>query len=147
MEKFFNYASKNKVFIHTNRNNPLIIDFYYQYYLYLLKKNKDDEANKILNSLYEKQNEMDAHIYSPFVEMQIASNYILDDDYQNAIKYFKYALENPRKIKDDVLVQIYYEMAKAYKKLNKQNRYKRMILKCKSVKNATSLYKSMCDKL
>jgi len=147
MEKFFTYTSKNKIFIHTNRFNPLIIDFYYQYYLYLLKNNKEDEANEILTSLFEKQNEMDAHIYSPFVEMQIASNYILDDDYKNAIKYFKYALQNPRKIKDNNLVQIYYEMAKAYKKLNKQNRYKNMIRKCKSVNNATSLYKSMCDKL
>ena len=147
MEKFFSYTRKNKEFILNNQDNPLIIDFYYQYYLYLIKNNKETESYNILKKLYEKQNDMDAHIYSPFVEMQIASNYILDDDYANSIEYFKFALQNPRKIKDNELVQIYYEMAKAYKKLNKQNRYKNMITKCKSVKSATSLYKSMCDKL
>ena len=147
MNKFFVYTSKHKYFILNNQDNPLIIDFYYQYYLYLIKEQKEAEANIILNKLYLKQNDMDAHVYSPFVEMQIASNYVLDDDYKNAIKYFKDALSNPRRIKDNDLVQIYYDMAKSYKKLNKQNRYKNMIQKCKSVKNATSLYKSMCDKL
>jgi len=147
MNKFFVYTSKHKYFILNNQDNPLIIDFYYQYYLYLIKEKKEDDANIILNKLYLKQNDMDAHVYSPFIEMQIASNYVLDDDYTNAIKYFKEALINPRRIKDNDLVQIYYDMAKAYKKLNKQNRYKNMIQKCKSVKNATSLYKSMCDKL
>jgi len=147
MDQFFAYTNKHKYYIFKNQDNPLIIDFYYQYYLYLIGKNKEDEASKILTKLYDKQNEMDAHIYSPFVEMQIASNYILDDDYKNGIKYFKEALINPRKIDDNDLVQIYYEMAKAYKKLNKINRYKNSINKCKNVKNATSLYKSMCDKL
>ena len=147
MEKFFDYTNKHQDYVNNNQDNPLIIDFYYQYYLYLLKNNKEDESNLILNKLYEKQNDMDAHIYSPFVEMQIASNYILDDDYTNAIKYFKFALQNPRNIKDNNLVQIYYEMAQSYKKLDKKNRYKSMITKCKDVKGATSLYKSMCDKL
>jgi len=147
MNKFFVYTSKHKYFILNNQDNPLIIDFYYQYYLYLIKEKQEDEANIILNKLYLKQNDMDAHVYSPFVEMQIASNYVLDDDYKNSIKYFKDALNNPRRIKDNDLVQIYYNMAKSYKNLNKQNRYKSMIQKCKSVKNATSLYKSMCDKL
>jgi tetratricopeptide (TPR) repeat protein len=147
MDKFFDYTQKHKYFIFQNQNNPMIIDFYYQYYLYLIKNKKEDEANKILTKLYYKQNEMDAHIYSPFVEMQIASNYILDDDYETALKYYKEALINPRKIGDNELVQIYYEMAKIYKKLNKENRYKDSVNRCKSVTNAKSLYKSMCDKL
>ena len=147
MDKFFTYTQKHKYFIFQNQDKPMIIDFYYQYYLYLIKNKNEDEANKILTKLYYKQNEMDAHIYSPFVEMQIASNYILDDDYENGLKYYKEALKNPRKIGDNELVQIYYEMAKIYKKLNKENRYKDSVNKCKAVKNAKSLYKSMCEKL
>jgi len=147
MDKFFTYTQKHKYFIFQNQDNPMIIDFYYQYYLYLIKNKNEDEANKILTKLYYKQNEMDAHIYSPFVEMQIASNYILDDDYKNGLKYYKEALKNPRKIGDNELVQIYYEMAKIYKKLNKENRYKDSVNKCNAVKNAKSLYKSMCEKL
>jgi len=147
MDKFFLYASNNQEYIKNNQNNPKIIDFYYQYYLYLIKSNKNKKAYSVLLKLYEIQNSMDAHVYSPFVEMQIALNKVLDDDYNSSINYLESALENTRKIKNDDLVKIYYDMAKSYKKLNKQNRYKDAITKCKNVKNVKSLYKKMCDEL
>jgi hypothetical protein len=147
MDKFFSYAKSHKDYIKNNQNDPRIIDFYYQYYLYLIKKHKDKKASNILKNLYDKQNEMDAHIYSPFVEMQLSLNIKLDDNYTRSIKYLEEALNNTRTISDDSLAQIYYDMAKSYKKLNKQNRYKDTIKKCKNLKNAKSLYKSMCNKL
>jgi len=147
MEKFFTYALSHKNYIKDNENNPLIIDFYYQYYLYLIDKHKDDQAVKILKKLYNTQVAMDAFVYSPFVEMQLSLEAKLDDDYKLSLEYLKKALDDPRKIKPNDLVQIYYEMANVYKKLGKNNRYKNMIDKCKSVKDAKSMYKKMCDQL
>jgi hypothetical protein len=147
MDKFFTFALNHQEYISNNQNNPMIIDFYYQLYLYLIKTNKSKQAIGVLNKLYEKQNNMDAYIYSPFVEMQISQNKILDDNYTSALDYLQEALENTRKIKNNDLVKVYFNMAKVYKKLNKENRYKNTILKCKNVKDVDTLYKDMCDKL
>jgi len=156
MEKFFEYARKNQEFIYNNQNNPLIIDFYYEYYLYLLKQQEDDEAYDILYKLYQKQKEMKARVYSPFVEMELARYAKLDDKYDLALKYLKDGLKIKRirdgksvnrDIKQDDLAHIYYEMAKIYEYQNKKNKYKNMIKRCKNLKDTDSFYKKMCDKL
>ncbi|HFU75044.1 MAG TPA: hypothetical protein ENK66_02245 [Arcobacter sp.] len=147
LEKFFQYALDNPNFIEENVDNPLIIDFYNQYYLYLIEKNKIRDAKSILVKLYNKQKEMDAFVYSPYVELQLANEAILDDDYDKAETYYYDALEHPRKINDNNLAKIYYEMSKLYKKIGKENRYLDAIDKCKKVKNATNMYKELCDKL
>jgi len=156
MQNFFAYARANQEFILNNENNPLIIDFYYEFYLYLLKENEEEEAISILNKLYKKQNEMKARIYSPFVEIELAKYAKLDDDYDTALGYLKYGL-NVKRMKDgrsidreiesDDLAHIYYEIAKIYEYQNKENRYKATIKKCKNLKNTESFYKKMCDKL
>lgn len=147
MNKFFTYTLQHKEYITNNQDNPIIIDFYYQYYLYFIKHHKDKEATKVLELLYKKQNDMKAYIYSPFVELKMASSMVLNDDYNGSIKYLELGLKNTRRIKGKDLVKIYYEMAQSYKKLGKQNRYKKSIEQCKDVKNVKSLYKNMCDKL
>jgi|GEM_PF-636336 len=156
MEKFFSYARKNQEFIYNNKNNPLIIDFYYQYYLYLLKEKEEENANEILYKLYDKQLEMNARVYSPFVEIELAKLAKLDDNYEKSLEYLKHGLNIKRmkdgksidrKIKKSDLARIYYEMAKIYEHLNKTNRYKTMIKKCKNLKDVNSFYKKMCDKL
>jgi predicted DNA-binding protein (UPF0251 family) len=147
MEKFFQYASRNPSFIKENESNPVIIDFYYQYYLYLIKKLKTRDAKLYLAKLYDKQKKMDAFVYSPYVELQLASEAILDDNYEKAQEYYFEALENPRRIEPNDLTQIYYEMSNLYKKTKQENRYKDAINKCKNVKNANNIYKDMCDKL
>ena len=156
MQNFFAYARANQEFVINNENNPLIIDFYYEYYLYLLKENEEEEAISILNKLYKKQNEMNARIYSPFVEIELAKYAKLDDDYDTALGYLKYALNIKRmkdgrsidrKIKSDDLSHIYYEIAKIYEYQKKENRYKATIKKCKNLKNTESFYKKMCDNL
>jgi hypothetical protein len=90
---------------------------------------------------------MDAFVYSPFVEMQLAHEEKLDDEYDGSLLYLEEALDNTRKIKDNDLVQIYYEMAKIYEKQERENRYKDAIEKCKSVDGADNMYKEMCDRL
>lgn len=156
IEKFFGYARNNAEFIYENRSNPMIIDFYYQYYLYLLKQNEEDDAIDILYKLYNKQIEMNARIYSPFVEIELAKYAKLDDNYEQALKYLKFGLNIKRmkdgksidrKIKKNDLAHIYYDMAKIYEHLKKKNRYKIMIKRCKGIQNTNSYYKKMCDKL
>jgi hypothetical protein len=147
MAKFFSYALKNKHYIEENKNNPLIIDFYYQYYLYLLDRKKEKRALEVLYKLYDAQKRMDAFVYSPFVEMQLAHEEKLDDEYDGSLLYLEEALDNTRKIKDNDLVQIYYEMAKIYEKQERENRYKDAIEKCKSIDGADNMYKEMCDRL
>lgn len=156
MQNFFGYARANQEFIVNNVNNPLIIDFYYEYYLYLLKENEDEEAISILQKLYEKQNEMNARIYSPFVEIELAKYAKLDDDYDTALGYLKYGLNIKRmkdgksidrSIKTGDLAHIYYEIAKIYEYQKKKNRYKATIKKCQNLKDTESFYKKMCEKL
>jgi hypothetical protein len=156
MQNFFAYARANPEFIVNNQDNPLIIDFYYEYYLYLLKQNEEEEAISILKKLYETQNKMKARVYSPFVEIELAKYAKLDDDYDTALGYLKYGLNIKRmkdgksidrKISNDELAHIYYEIAKIYEYQNKENRYKATIKKCQKLKNTESFYKKMCDKL
>lgn len=156
MQNFFAYARENPEFIVNNKENPLIIDFYHRYYLYLLKEKEEQEAIGILNSLYETQNTMKARVYSPFVEIELAKYAKLDDDYDKALEYLQYGLNIKRmkdgqsldrKISQEDKVRIYYEMAKIYEYQKRENRYKDAIKKCQRVKNVDSFYKKMCDKL
>lgn len=55
MEKFFIYTNYNLDFVKQSENNPSIIDFYHDYYLYLISKNDQKKANEILEKLYLKQ--------------------------------------------------------------------------------------------
>ncbi|MEA3512982.1 MAG: hypothetical protein U9R37_05220, partial [Campylobacterota bacterium] len=156
MEKFFAYARGNQEFIINNKDNPMIIDFYYQYYLYLQKHDEEEESIVILNNLFETQNSMNARIYSPFVELELAKYAKLDDNYDKSLEYLKYGLRIKRqldgksidrKIKQDDLARIYYEMAKIYEFKNKNNRYKNIVKKCQKLDNTDSFYKKMCDKM
>jgi len=52
-----------------------------------------------------------------------------------------------RKIKEDDLARIYYELAKIYEHKNKKNRYKDAVRRCQRLKNTKSYYKKMCDKM
>ncbi len=147
MEKFFMYAEANPKYMEENKDNPPIIDFYYHYYLYLLSKNKDTEALKILKQLYATQNNMKVFVYSPYVEMQLALDRKLNNDYTKALKFFDEGLKNPRRIKPNDLVELYYQKAQIYKERKQTNLYQDMIDKCKNVEKADNLYKDMCSKL
>ena len=147
IKQFFRYTKKHPEYIQMNENNPLIIDFYYQYYLYLQKNNKKKESLVILKKLSNTQHNMNAFVYSPFVELELAKEEKLDDNYQGAVKLLLEALQNTRKISDNNLANIYYEMAKLYELLNKKERYKQSISKCKELPKANNFYKKMCDQL
>ncbi|RXJ95584.1 hypothetical protein CRV00_03840 [Malaciobacter molluscorum] len=146
MKRFYKYAQENKDYITANENNPIIIDFYYQYYLYLLAQNEITEAKDILNKLYKKQIDFKARVYSPFVEQELAKYAKEDDDTQKALDYLLEGLSLNRKIKPSDLARSYYDIIKSYEKLGNKQKQNEYIKKCKEITGATdSLYKKMCD--
>jgi hypothetical protein len=149
MKKYYNYVNANQALISANEKNPIIIDFYYQYYFYLLKENKIEEAKSVLNKLYEKQKEYQAYIYSPAVEMELAKWAKNDKEYEQAINYFNESIKNTRKIRNNELAEVFYEMIKLYELTNNKALYDETLGKCKALDSSstTSLYKKMCDEL
>ena len=148
MDKFFMYASLNKEYIEANKDNPIIVDFYFQYYLYLLKKDKKEEALEILKKLYDKQKEFKARVYSPFVENELSKEEKNKKNYKKSINYLEEALKETRSIKTEDLAKIYYEMAKLYEITGNNDKYSDVVLKCQELKGIDdNIYKSMCDRL
>lgn len=148
MEKFFSYTQLNPDFITQNESNPIIIDFYNDYYFYLLKNQNQKLANEILKKLYNKQNELKAFIYSPFVEQELARLAKEENKEQETIDYLLESLSNPRKIQPNDEVKIYYDILNSYDKLGNKQKKDEYILKCKEVKDSVdSLYKKMCDEM
>lgn len=148
LDKFFSYATRNKQFIEQNKNNPVIVDFYYDYYFYLLKHRKKDKAVEFLQKLYEKQKEINAFVYSPFVEMSLAKLQEDENNIQKAKDYLLEGLKNTRRIKPNDEVKVYYDLINIYNSLNNQTKKQEYILKCKEVDGTVdSLYKKMCDEM
>lgn len=149
MDKFFTYAKEHQDYIDANVNKPVIIDFYYAYYLYLLKQNNILEAQDILVKLNEKQDEFGVRIYSPFVEMELAKNAKSIGNEQEALDYLKKVFTYDRvKLTDNDKARLYYEMVKLYESLDKKREYVVTLNKCKELDGLDdNLYKQMCDKL
>ncbi len=148
MEKFFYYATRFPEFITKNENNPLIIDFYYQYYLYLIGKDKQDEAENILNKLYTKQKEFDAYVYSPFVDIELAMIEKRKNNIPRAIEYLTDSIKNTRNMKANDQARVDYELIRLYDSEGLSALKNEFITKCKDIKNTKdSLYKAMCDKM
>lgn len=148
MEKFFSYTQLNPDFIKVNESNPIIIDFYHDYYFFLLKNQNQTLANEILKKLYDKQKEVKAFVYSPFVELELSKLAKDKNDEQKSIDYLLESLSNPRKIKANDEVKIYYDILNLYDKLGNKQKKDEYILKCKEVKDSVdSLYKKMCDEM
>lgn len=148
LDKFFSYTNRNLDFIKMNENNPVIVDFYYDYYLYLLKKEKFEKANDILMKLYEKQKDIKAFIYSPFVETELSRLAKDKNNIQGSLDYLLESLRTSRKIRPNEEVKIYYDILKSYENLGNNLKKDEYILKCKEVKGTSdSLYKKMCDEM
>ena len=148
MEKFFVYTSMNPNFIKANENNPLIIDFYHDYYLNLLKNNNTTLANEILNKLYNKQKDVRAFVYSPFVETELARVAKDTNNNQKSVDLLLESLQHTRKLEPNDQAKIYYDILNLYDILGNKNKKAEYVLKCKEVKDTTeSLYKKMCDEM
>ena len=148
LDKFFSYTSRNLDFIDKNSSNPVIIDFYYDYYFYLIKKQENVKAREVLNKLYEKQKEIKANIYSPFVEMELAKEAETRNKMNESLDYLLEALDNTRRIKPNDEVKIYYDLINLYDSFGNKGKKDEFINRCKAVEGTNeSLYKKMCDEM
>lgn len=148
MDRYFNFAQNNPQYISNNENNPMIIDFYYNYYLYLIKKDMKKEASEVLNKLYEKQQEYNAHVYSPFAELELAKEEQTNNNNEKALELLLSSLDYARRIKPNDLAQTYYSIVKLYEEFGNNIKKDEFLNKCKAIENTTdSLYKKMCDEM
>ncbi len=148
MERFFNYADQHPDYIEANTQNPMIIDFYYQYYLYLDGKNEKIQAQDILKKLYDKQNEFNAKIYSPSVEIELAMAAKENNNKAKALEYLEEALNQTRTIKPKDKPRLYYELAKLYEEEQKKTSRDEMVMKCQELQGVDDdIYKKLCDKM
>jgi predicted negative regulator of RcsB-dependent stress response len=149
LRRFFNEVFENgKNMIEKNLNNPVIIDFFYQYYFYLKNMNEPQKAYEILKQLNAKQNEYKAYIYSPFVEIELSREQKELQNYEQAWQLLEQSIENTRRIKNDELAEIYYEQIKIAQLQNNDARYETALQACQSLDATTqSLYKKMCDEM
>lgn len=148
LDKFFSYTNRNKNFIDLNKNNPIIVDFYHDYYLYLLKKERNDEANNVLVKLYNKQKDIKAFIYSPFVEMELARVEKGKNDINKSLEYLLEGEKNTRKLRPNDGAKLYYDILKSYDLISNKTKKDEYIIKCKEVTGTVdSLYKKMCDEM
>jgi hypothetical protein len=148
LERFFQNTLNNPDLIQSNIENPLIIDFYYRYYFYLLDKELKKEAYEILTKFYNKQVEFKARVYSPFVEMELAKYESEKKNYQKALEFLDEGFLKSRYIRKDMLVQLYYEKAKIYKATEEKKSMDEFVKKCVEVEGLQdNLYQQMCKRL
>ena len=148
LQKFFFYALRNPQFITANKDKPMIIDFYYQFYLYLLSIEENKKAEEILLALYDKQKELKAPVYSPFVQLELAKIEKDDNNLGKAIDYLDETLSTKRRVKPNDLAQIYYELITLNELTGNEIKKDEYVLRCKELEGTKdSLYKDMCDKM
>ena len=145
LDRFFKNSLENNDLIEANIEKPIIIDFYYDLYLYLIKEGKEEEAFKILNALNNKQNEFKAFVYSPFVESELSRLLKKQNNFQDAVNYLVLALEHAKNIKPDDEVKLYYDILTLYDNLGQKEQKEIYLQKCKNVKIEENFYKNMCN--
>ena len=145
LDKFFKNSLENNDLIEANIEKPIIIDFYYDLYLYLIKEGKEEEAFKILNSLNNKQNEFKAFVYSPFVESELSRLLKKQNNFQDAVNYLVLALEHAKNIKPEDEVKLYYDILTLYDSLGQKEQKEIYLQKCKNINIEDNFYKNMCN--
>lgn len=145
LDRFFKNSLENNDLIEANIEKPIIIDFYYDLYLYLIKEGKEEEAFKILNSLNNKQNEFKAFVYSPFVESELSRLLKKQNNFQDAVNYLVLALENAKNIKSEDEVKLYYDILTLYDNLGQKEQKEIYLQKCKNINIEDNFYKNMCN--
>ena len=145
LDRFFKNSLENNDLIEANIEKPIIIDFYYDLYLYLIKEGKEEEAFKILNSLNNKQNEFKAFVYSPFVESELSRLLKKQNNFQDAVNYLIQALQHAKNIKPEDEVKLYYDILTLYDNLGQKEQKEIYLQKCKNINIEDNFYKNMCN--
>jgi len=145
LDSFFKSALENSSLIEANKENPIMVDFYYDFYLYLQKNQNIEEAFVALQELNKMQNEMKIYVYSPFAQSELAKEAKEKGDYNLAIEALLQALNGTRNIKASDEIKLYYDLSSLYEDLNNKEKQKEFLQKCIDVKIEDSMYKKLCE--
>lgn len=146
IEDMMKFGVANPDYLEFNKNEPMIVDYYYDFYFYLLGKNQIAKANEILFKLAKFKNQNKIRIYSPFVEIALSDIEKNKKNYKAQIALLEQGLKNARRVSQNDLARIHYELAKSYKILGQPTASGDNLEKCKKTKDALSIWKKMCDK-
>ncbi len=142
-DDFFNYISNNRWLI-DNTEDLRLIDILYQYYQFLEKTNSLYSID-ILEKLYNIQHQMQIYVYSPFVDIELATYYYEIKDYKKSKSILEKVILRPlTKVKK--VHRYYYLLAKTYNKLNMPIEYIQSIDTCIKSKG-DSMWKQLCKKV
>ena len=134
------------IFIESNKNEPMILDFYYDFYLYLAGNNNFIKANEILKKMDQVKKAKRIKIYSPFVEINLADLEKNKKNYKDQIALLERGLKNSWRISQNEYARIYYELSKSFGILGKTTQSQEYLDKCKKTTDKLSIWKKMCEK-
>ncbi|OCL84421.1 hypothetical protein [Arcobacter porcinus] len=146
-DRFLKDSFADKNIILNNSNHPMIIDFYYDLYMYFVKNEDEPNAKQTIKDLDMFQNNFKVFIYSPLVEFELSKINKDEKEYKKAIENLLNALENTRNIKSSDEVKIYYELVNLYIQTENKDKKSEYLQKCKDIKIEDNLYKTMCESM
>lgn len=141
---WFGFA--NPDFLDFSKNIPMIADYYYDFYFYLIGKNENAKANEILLKLANYKTINKIRIYSPFVEIALSDIEKNKKNYKGQIALLEGGLKTAKRVNQNDLSRIHYELAKAYKNLGQTTASSENLEKCKKTTDKLSIWKKMCDR-
>ncbi|OCL88748.1 hypothetical protein AAX26_00434 [Aliarcobacter thereius] len=146
-DRFLKNSFTDKNIILNNSNHPMIIDFYYDLYMYFVKNEDEPNAKQTMKDLDMFQNSFKVFIYSPLVEFELSKINKEAKEYNKAIENLLNAIKNTRNIKSSDEVKIYYELVNLYIQTDNKDKKSEYLQKCKEVKIEDNLYKTMCESI
>ncbi|OCL92243.1 tetratricopeptide repeat protein [Aliarcobacter thereius] len=146
-DRFLKNSFTDKDIILNNSNHPMIIDFYYDLYMYFVKNEDEPNAKQTMKDLDMFQNNFKVFIYSPLVEFELSKINKEAKEYNKAIENLLNAIKNTRNIKSSDEVKIYYELVNLYIQTDNKDKKSEYLQKCKEVKIEDNLYKTMCESI
>lgn len=144
-DRFLKDSYSNIDIIKNNSENPMIIDFYYDLYLYFIKIKDENKAKETLKLLEDAQTKFRAYIYSPLVEIELAKIDKDEKNYNKAVENLNNALKNSRRINIEDEIKIYYELVTLFTELKDEDKRYEYLQKCKEMSVENNLYKNMCE--
>jgi hypothetical protein len=144
-DEFYRYMELHPTLIEANLEEPMIVDLFYSYVMYLKQQKRNKKLKTALLNLYNAQMSLDIRVYSPFVEINLAKQHIQDLEFDSAFEVYYNGLE-VRHIKQRQKDRIYYELSKLYKQIGNFTKYNYTLDLCQKSKD-NNMWNKLCKKM
>jgi predicted negative regulator of RcsB-dependent stress response len=144
-DEFYRYVELHPVIIEANLQEPMIVDIFYNYAMYLKMKKRDKKIYRSLLNLYHAQMSLNIRVYSPFVEIELAKYHMKNLEFDKAQKVLYEALD-VKHIRPKDTDRVYYELSKLFKQTGEYKKYNFALDKCQ---NSTddNMWNKLCKKM